>query len=133
MQTVGFIGLGKMGGPVATRIQESGFPMVVFDLDEAATRPFLERGARLASSAAEVASLADVTFTAVPMPKDVEAVAIGREGIVEGNSGRRGLRGYLHQQPPALQKAGAALSAEERMAHGRPGRSRTTRLRTWRA
>jgi 3-hydroxyisobutyrate dehydrogenase len=84
MQTVGFIGLGKMGGPVATRIQESGFPMVVFDLDEAATRPFLERGARLASSAAEVASLADVTFTAVPMPKDVEAVAIGREGIVEG-------------------------------------------------
>ena len=84
MQTVGFIGLGKMGGPVATRIQESGFPMVVFDLDEAATRPFLERGARLASSAAEVASLADVTFTAVPMPKDVEAVAIGREGVVEG-------------------------------------------------
>ena len=46
MQTIGFIGLGKMGAPVATRIQESGFPMVVFDLDEAATRPFLERGAR---------------------------------------------------------------------------------------
>ena len=84
MQTVGFIGLGRMGGPVATRIQNAGFPMVVFDINEAATRPFLERGARLASSAAEVAKLADVTFTAVPMPRDVEAVAIGPDGILDG-------------------------------------------------
>ena len=84
MQTVGFIGLGKMGGPVAAQIQKAGFPMVVFDMNEAATRPFLERGARLASSAAEVASLSDVTFTAVPMPKDVEEVAIGPGGVLEG-------------------------------------------------
>ncbi len=84
MQTVGFIGLGKMGGPVAQRIQSKGFPMVVFDLDEAATRPFLERGARLASSGAEAASLSDVILTAVPMPADVQGAAIGRGGVVEG-------------------------------------------------
>ena len=133
MQTVGFIGLGKMGAPVATRIQESGFPMVVFDLDEAATRPFLERGARLASSAAEVASLADVTFTAVPMPKDVEAVAIGREGVIEGIREDGVYVDISTSSPLLFKKAGAALSTEEGMAHGRPGRSRTTRLRTWRA
>lgn len=84
MLTVGFIGLGHMGGPVATHIQAAGFPMVVCDLREEAVRPFVERGASRASTPAEVASLADVTFTAVPMPADVERVAVGPDGILDG-------------------------------------------------
>jgi 3-hydroxyisobutyrate dehydrogenase-like beta-hydroxyacid dehydrogenase len=84
MLTVGFIGLGHMGGPVATRIQAAGFPMVVCDLQDDAVRPFLERGARRAASPALVASQVDVTFTAVPMPSDVETVAVGPGGILEG-------------------------------------------------
>ena len=50
METVGFIGLGNMGGPVAGHIQRAGFPMIVFDLREEATRPFEERGAKVADS-----------------------------------------------------------------------------------
>ena len=48
METVGFIGLGKMGAAIAGNIRKAGYPMVVHDVREAATRPLLEAGARLA-------------------------------------------------------------------------------------
>ena len=75
METVGFIGLGNMGGPVAGHIQRAGFPMVVYDLRPEVVRPFQERGATVASSAAELAGLCDVIITALPMPQDIEQVA----------------------------------------------------------
>ena len=75
MQTVGFIGLGNMGGPVAGHIQRAGFAMIVFDLRAEAMRPFRERGATVVNSAAELARLSDIVITALPMPHDVEQVA----------------------------------------------------------
>lgn len=84
METVGFIGLGKMGGPVAGHIQKAGYPMVVCDLREASTRPFLAKGAVRAGSPAETAHLADVIFSALPLPEDIEEAVIGPEGIVHG-------------------------------------------------
>ena len=84
METVGFIGLGNMGGGMANNIQKAGYPMVVYDLREEAARPFLDGGARLANSPEEVASLCEVTFTSLPGPKEVEEVALGAEGILAG-------------------------------------------------
>ena len=84
METVGFIGLGNMGGGMAGNIQKAGYPMVVFDLREEATRTFLEAGARLGISPADVAERCDVTLTSLPGPREVELVATGTEGILEG-------------------------------------------------
>jgi 3-hydroxyisobutyrate dehydrogenase len=84
METVGFIGLGNMGGGMSANIQRAGYSMVVYDIREEVTRPLLEGGARLASSPAEIARLSDVTFTSLPGPKEVEAVALGTEGVLEG-------------------------------------------------
>ena len=84
METVGFIGLGNMGSGMSRNIQKAGYPMVVYDIREEVTRPLLEGGARLGSSAAEVAGLSDVTFTSLPGPKEVEEVATGPHGILEG-------------------------------------------------
>ncbi len=84
METIGFIGLGNMGGGMSLNIQKAGYAMVVYDLREEVTRPLLEGGARLANSPSEVAGLSDVTFTSLPGPKEVEAVATGPEGILEG-------------------------------------------------
>ncbi len=84
MDTVGYIGLGKMGGPVAARIQAAGFPMVVYDLSAEAQAPFLKCGARAAASPAEVAHLSDIIYTALPTQQDVETTAIGPGGILEG-------------------------------------------------
>ena len=84
METIGFIGLGNMGGGMSLNIQKAGYPMVVYDLREEAAKPLLEGGARLAGSPAEVARLSDVTFTSLPGPKEVEAVATGPQGVLEG-------------------------------------------------
>ena len=84
METVGFIGLGNMGGGMAGNIQKAGYPMVVFDIREEVVKPFLDGGARLASSPAEVARLSDVILTSLPGPREVEQVATGAEGVLEG-------------------------------------------------
>ena len=84
METIGFIGLGNMGGGMAGNIQKAGYPMVVYDLREAATRPFLEGGARLGNSPADVASRSEITLTSLPGPREVEMVATGPEGILQG-------------------------------------------------
>ena len=66
MDTVGYIGVGKMGGPVAEHIQAAGFPMVVYDTNDALVAPFVARGAKRATSPAEVARMSDVIYTALP-------------------------------------------------------------------
>jgi 3-hydroxyisobutyrate dehydrogenase len=84
METVGFIGLGNMGGGMAANIQKADYPMVVSDLRQGLTQSFVDNGARRASTPAEVASQCDVTFTSLPGPAEVEAVALGANGILEG-------------------------------------------------
>ena len=84
METVGFIGLGAMGGPVAGHIQRAGYPMIVYDLRDEATRSFREGGATVVDSAAALARKSGVIITALPMPEDVEQVACGKYGIIEG-------------------------------------------------
>jgi 3-hydroxyisobutyrate dehydrogenase-like beta-hydroxyacid dehydrogenase len=84
MDTVGFIGLGNMGSGMAGNIQKAGYPLVVYDTRPEAMRPFLEREARPVRSPAEVAQLSEVIFTSLPGPKEVEAVAIGAQGVLEG-------------------------------------------------
>ena len=88
MQTIGFIGLGNLGTPIAQNIQRAGFPMTVYDAREGATRPLLEGGARLSTSPAELAAVSDVILTSVPGPAEVEEITLGRDGILNGiNSG----------------------------------------------
>ena len=75
MDRVGFIGLGKMGGPVAGHIQSARFPLSVYDLRQDATVPFVRQGASAAQSVNELVSRSEIIITALPMPADVEAVA----------------------------------------------------------
>jgi len=84
METVGFIGLGAMGGPVAGHIQRAGYPLVVYDVRNEATRAFHEHGATVVDSAAELARQSDVIMTALPMPEDIDKVACSGGGIIEG-------------------------------------------------
>ncbi len=84
METIGFIGIGSMGLGMSRNIRRAGYPLVVHDIREDVLTPLLEGGARIASSPAEVASLSDVVFTSLPGPREVEEVAIGREGLLDG-------------------------------------------------
>jgi 3-hydroxyisobutyrate dehydrogenase len=84
METVGFIGLGNMGSGMAGNIQKADYPLVVYDLRVEMTKALVQQGARRATSPAEVASLSEVIFTSLPGPKEVEEVALGARGILEG-------------------------------------------------
>ena len=74
---VGFIGLGMMGGSMALNAGAAGFSMTVHDLRREAAERHLKAGARWAGSAADAARGADVVFTSLPGPREVESVADG--------------------------------------------------------
>ncbi len=80
---VAFVGLGHMGGPMSRRLAEAGLDLTVFDLDATRAVPALERGARLAASAAGAASAADVLVTMLPTPAAVAEVMLGAGGALE--------------------------------------------------
>ena len=84
METIGFIGLGNLGTAIAQNIQNAGYPMVVYDIREGATKPLLKEGSRMAGAPDEVASLSDVSFTSLPGPREVEDVTLGLHGVVNG-------------------------------------------------
>jgi 2-hydroxy-3-oxopropionate reductase len=84
MKTVGYIGLGIMGKSIARNILKAGFPLVVHNRSRAAVDELVKEGATAAFSPAEVASKVDVVFTNLPDSPDVEAVALGTEGVITG-------------------------------------------------
>jgi len=84
MTHLGFIGIGRMGGPMATRLLDAGHQLSVFDRSEAALTPVVARGARRAASAAEVASQAEIVLASLPTPDIVRAMALGEGGVIHG-------------------------------------------------
>src|SRR5438552_6805020 len=81
---VGFIGLGMMGKGMAANLQKAGHNLVVHDLSRAAAEPFLAKGAVWANSPKEVGEQTEIVFTSLPVPADVEQVALGANGLIEG-------------------------------------------------
>src|SRR4051812_40231991 len=79
---VGFIGVGNMGGPMCRNIiRNTNHEVVVFDLSPAAIKACTDLGAAAGTSVAQVAADCDVVFTSLPMPRNVEDVALGPDGI----------------------------------------------------
>ena len=84
-ETLGFIGVGRMGGPMAARLLDAGYSLVVYDTAPQAMKPLLARGAREAKSPAHVASHADIVLASLPTPDIVKEVALGADGVAGGN------------------------------------------------
>lgn len=83
---VGFVGLGRMGTPMARRLVEAGHELTVFDVHGPALEPFVAKGAKAVSSAAEVASDVETVLVSLPTPDIVKAVALGPDGIADGSA-----------------------------------------------
>jgi 2-hydroxy-3-oxopropionate reductase len=81
---VGYIGLGLMGKAIARNILKAGFKLVVHNRSQASVEELCAEGATAADSPAEVASQVEVVFTNLPDTPDVEKVALGSRGIIEG-------------------------------------------------
>jgi 2-hydroxy-3-oxopropionate reductase len=82
--TIGFIGLGIMGRPMASRLLEAGYPLVVHDINPDPVEALAALGAERADSAKDVASRAQVIITMLPDTPDVTDVVFGAAGLLEG-------------------------------------------------
>ena len=88
-ETFGFVGVGRMGTPMTTRLLNAGHKVCVYDVSQDAVAALEKLGATPAASAAEVASLADTVFLSLPNPEIVQQAALGNGGVIEGKQVKR--------------------------------------------
>jgi 2-hydroxy-3-oxopropionate reductase len=81
MTTVGFVGLGIMGGPMAANLVKAGFDVIGHNRSSEPIQRLVEQGGRGADSLAEAVRDADVVITMVPDSPDVEEVTLAEDGI----------------------------------------------------
>lgn len=84
MLKVGYIGLGIMGKSMARNIMKAGYDVVVHNRSRESVNELVGEGAIEGHSPADVASQVDIVFTNLPDSPDVELVALGKDGIIEG-------------------------------------------------
>jgi 3-hydroxyisobutyrate dehydrogenase len=133
---VGFVGLGTMGGRMATNLQKAGFKLVVHDLHRQAASHHLNAGATWAETPRVLASQADVIFSSLPEPADVEAVALGPDGLVAGIKPGAAYFDLSTNAPSVVKKINAAFA--EKGAHmldapvsGGPAGAASRKLAIW--
>ncbi|WP_166268928.1 3-hydroxyisobutyrate dehydrogenase [Marinobacter caseinilyticus] len=82
MANIAFIGLGNMGGPMASNLIRTGHSLTVFDLSEAAVNTLVSEGAKSAATVQEAAQNADCVITMLPAGQHVETVYLGENGLL---------------------------------------------------
>jgi 3-hydroxyisobutyrate dehydrogenase len=133
---VGFIGLGTMGGKMAANLQQAGYRLVVHDSRRDAATPHLAAGAVWADTPRQVAEAAEVVFTSLPGPAEVEAVTLGEGGLLAGIHPGGVYFDLSTNSPTVVRRIHAAFA--ERRAHmldapvsGGPRGAATGRLAIW--
>ena len=133
---VGFIGLGTMGSRMALNLRAAGYDIVVNDIRREAGAPHLQAGASWGDSARKVAEEADIVFTSLPGPPEVEEVALADDGLLAGM--RRGTAWFdLSTNSPAVVRRLHERFAEKGVAmldspvSGGPAGAKSRKLALW--
>jgi 2-hydroxy-3-oxopropionate reductase len=111
-QTIGFIGLGIMGRPMAKNLIKAGYPLVVHSRSRGPVDELVKAGAKAVSSPKDVASQCEVLITMLPNSPDVEQVTLGKDGIIEGARSGLIFVDMSTISPIVSQKVGKALVAK---------------------
>jgi 3-hydroxyisobutyrate dehydrogenase-like beta-hydroxyacid dehydrogenase len=132
----GFIGLGTMGASMALNLRAAGYDMVVHDIRREAGAPHLQAGASWGDSARDVAETADVVFTSLPGPREVEEVALTEDGLLVGM--RRGTAWFdLSTNSPAVVRrlyerfAAKGIAMLDSPVSGGPAGAKSRQLALW--
>ena len=133
---IGFIGLGTMGGSMALNAIRGGHNLVVHDIRRESATPHLEMGAEWADTPREVAERSDVVLTSLPGPVEVEAVALGDDGLGEGLSEGKVYLDLSTSSPDLIRGIHAQLAPRgihvlDAPVSGGPEGARTGRLAIW--
>ncbi len=87
-ERVGFVGLGRMGAPLVRRLLAHGYEVFLRDVNDVAVLPFKgQKNATICSSPREVATRAPVILLSLPLPRILEEVVLGADGLVQAGSG----------------------------------------------
>ena len=133
---VGFIGLGTMGAGMAANLQKAGHTLVVHDTRRAAAEPALAAGAIWASSPRAVAEQATLVFSSLPGPPEVEAVALGEDGILAGLAPGGAWFDLSTNAPSLVRRLNALFAGEHKYlldapVSGGPAGAASGRLAIW--
>lgn len=133
---VGFIGLGTMGASMATNMQRAGYELVVNDVRREAADPHLQAGATWADTPREIGEQAEVVFTSLPGPPEVEEVALGEHGLIHGMASGNAYFDLSTNSPTLVRRLHATFA--ERGIHvldspvsGGPSGARTGKMALW--
>jgi 4-hydroxybutyrate dehydrogenase/sulfolactaldehyde 3-reductase len=83
MERIGFIGLGRMGRPMASNLQRKGFSLMVLDIKPEPIEDLVALGARAATDLSDLVLHSDIIITMLPTSVDVLAVVMGQNGVLE--------------------------------------------------
>lgn len=133
---VGFIGLGIMGASMASNVQKGGHELIVHDIRPDAAKPHLEAGAVWAGSPRQVAEASEVVLTSLPGPPEVEAVALGDDGLLAGLSVGKAYFDLSTNSPTVVRRlhatfAGRGIPLLDAPVSGGPRGARTRKLAIW--
>ena len=112
---IGFIGLGTMGASMAANLQKAGHKLVVNDIRRASAASHLSAGGVWADTPQAVAEQAELIFASLPGPPEVEAVALGPEGLLSGIRPGAAFLDLTTNAPATVRKVHAAFA--EKGAH----------------
>jgi 3-hydroxyisobutyrate dehydrogenase-like beta-hydroxyacid dehydrogenase len=133
---IGFIGLGTMGRHMASNLITAGHELVVHDVRREATAPHREAGARWAETPQGVAEATDVVFTSLPGPPEVEAVALGEQGLLAGLAAGKVYFDLTTNAPALVRRIHGVFGARgihmlDAPVSGGPRGAETRRLALW--
>jgi len=133
---VGFIGLGTMGASMASNLQAAKHELWVNDVRREVAKPHVDAGAQWKDTPRQVAEAVEVVFTSLPGPAEVEAVALGADGLISGM--RKGAAYFdLSTNSPALVRRLHALFKDKGLhlldapVSGGPKGAKTRKLALW--
>ena len=133
---VGFIGLGLMGSGMTNNLQKAGHQLVLHDLRREAAEKLIANGAEWANSPRDLASSCEVVFTSLPGPPEFEAVALGKNGLLEGMQRGQALFDLSTNSPTVIRRLHKAFA--DKGAHlldspvsGGPAGAATGKMAIW--
>lgn len=133
---VGFIGLGTMGASMALNVRAAGYDIVVNDIRRESGAPHLQAGATWGDSASKVAEAADVVFTSLPEPREVEEVALAENGLLAGMRGGTAWFDLSTNSPTVVRRLHERFAAKgvamlDSPVSGGPAGAKSRKLALW--
>lgn len=113
--TLGYIGIGLMGTPMAGRLLEAGFSLTVWNRTASKAQPLVDKGAALGENPADVAAKSDIVFLCLTDTKAVEEAVFGENGVAKGARKGAVLVDFSSIQPEATRVMADRLKAEAGM------------------